>query len=467
MMSAMPYKNGKLHRLLGDRRGNFGMMTAIMLPVMIAGAGVAIDATNMVLYRSQLQEATDAGALAAATALANQTEQTAAETLGKDFTAGQMANYLAGDSTTATAIKANTKVAITPDGTTPTSTGTETSFTVQVSSSYDMPLNGMTHMLSFFSGTSWDSVTLSTSSTSKSSYETKTASNNASGSTSGGGSSTTTGTNTSKTANALSMYFVLDRSGSMDELTDTVNAEQPTKSQTTTSTYTYSCPTKSKPNKTCTGTTTTTTDVPNYYTKMEALKIAAGKLADQLDKADPNMQYVRTGADSFNNVAQTPTPLAWGTGSTSSGVRSYVSKLTSSGTTDSSGAFKAAYDALSAASETSIQNAKNGATLTKTIVFMTDGNNNVANADTTTRTYCDKARTAGIKVYTIALMAPAQGQALLQYCASTSSAYFDAQNAADLVQAFQEIGAAATGTETSSTTPSTPTNNAGAVRLYQ
>src|SRR5262249_37176564 len=152
-------------------------------------------------------------------------------------------------------------------------------------------------------------VALTTTSTSTGTYTTTTSSTSSGGSSSGGGSSTTTGTNTTKTANALSMYFVLDRSGSMDELTDTVNAEQPTKSQTTTSTYTYSCGTTKKP-KTCTGTTTTTTQVTNYYTKMEALKIAAGKLTTQLNKADPNMQYVRTGADSFNNVAQTPTPLA-------------------------------------------------------------------------------------------------------------------------------------------------------------
>jgi Flp pilus assembly protein TadG len=461
MMSTMNNENGKTRSIFRDRRGNFGIMSAIMMPVMIAGAGVAVDTTNMILYRSQLQESADAGALATATALAKTTGPASdddiakAKQLGKDFTSGQMGNYLTGDADAGSAIKAGTTVDVTP-----TTSGGTTTYTVDVSTSYDMPLNGMTRMLTFYSTEQWNTVTLAAKSTATSSYTPPTSSGNPGGSTPGSGSGTTTGTNTSQTANALSMYFVLDRSGSMDELTDTVNAQQPTKSETTTTSYTYSCPTAKNPKKTCTGSTTTTTQVPNYYTKMEALKIAAGNLTTQLNKADPNMQYVRTGADSFNNLAQTPTPLAWGTAN----VTKYVNALTSTGTTDSSGAFKAGYTALSAASEASIQLAKNGATLTKTIVFMTDGNNNVANADTTTRTYCDKARQAGIKVYTIALMAPEQGQALLKYCATTSSAYFDAQNAADLVNAFQQIGAAATGTDTSADSGSSG-GKLGQVRL--
>jgi hypothetical protein len=71
---------------------------------------------------------------------------------------------------------------------------------------------------------------------------------------------------------------------------------------------------------------------------------------------------------------------------------------------------------------------------------MTDGANNVTGADTKTKLYCDKARTAKIQVYTIAFMAPKQGQALLQYCATTSSDYFKAEDTAQLVAAFKLIG---------------------------
>ncbi len=37
-------------------------------------------------------------------------------------------------------------------------------------------------------------------------------------------------------------------------------------------------------------------------------------------------------------------------------------------------------------------------------------------------------------------MAPSKGQALLQYCASDTSHYYDAQDAAELIAAFKEIG---------------------------
>ena len=80
----------------------------------------------------------------------------------------------------------------------------------------------------------------------------------------------------------------------------------------------------------------------------------------------------------------------------------------------------------------------------KYIVFMTDGDNTTgSDPDGTTRTYCDKAKKAGMQVYTIAFMAPAKGQALLSYCATSSSTYFTPQNAADLLAAFQAIGAQA------------------------
>jgi hypothetical protein len=79
----------------------------------------------------------------------------------------------------------------------------------------------------------------------------------------------------------------------------------------------------------------------------------------------------------------------------------------------------------------------------KYIVFMTDGANNINGADSKTRSYCDKARTAKIKVYAVAFMAPTQGQTLLKYCATTSAEYYAAENMAGLVSAFNEIGKAA------------------------
>jgi len=45
-------------------------------------------------------------------------------------------------------------------------------------------------------------------------------------------------------------------------------------------------------------------------------------------------------------------------------------------------------------------------------------------------------------------MAPSRGQSLLKYCATDLSHYFDANDAAELVAAFKEIGEKATETMT-------------------
>jgi Flp pilus assembly protein TadG/uncharacterized protein YegL len=387
-MSTADRKDNIFRRLLADGAGNFAITTAVMLPIALAGGGVAMDVTNLMFSKSQLQGATDAAALATATALKMGTTDTdGAQKLAADFVSGQMANYLTKDQIDSGVVRSGTTVNVT--ATTNSNGGKD--FSVAVNASYPVAVNGLTHLLG------WNTVTLGASSTS----------------TSGNGSTTV------KNLTALSMYLVLDRSGSMDEATATVNASQPT-------------------TQTCSKGTCTTS--PNYYTKMEALKIAVGKLTAQLNKVDPNMQYVRTGAISYNNNAQAPTNLAWGT----SGVTSYVNALTATGTTNSGGAFQTAYNALSNASEDAAQKAKNGQVPTKYIVFMTDGENNVSGADTLTKQYCDLARTKNIKVYTIAVMAPQQGQDLLKYCATSTATYFDVENAADFIAAFQMIAATAT-----------------------
>ncbi len=58
-------------RLLRDRGGNFAMVTAVIIPVILMAAGVAIDLTKTVLAKAELQDASDAAVLAAAAALAN------------------------------------------------------------------------------------------------------------------------------------------------------------------------------------------------------------------------------------------------------------------------------------------------------------------------------------------------------------------------------------------------------------
>ncbi|PDT03016.1 pilus assembly protein TadG [Rhizobium chutanense] len=392
-----------LRRMSSDRGGNFGLMTAIMMPILLGVAGMAIQVGDMLLSKQQLQEAADSAALATATALANGTVQTSqAEAFARNYVAGQMANYLQSgvDIKNATGVNVQT-----------TTSGKSTSYQVTVSPGYDLTVNPLMQAVGF------TTQHLSTSSTSV------------------GGHSETQG--------SISMFLALDKSGSMGDPTATVDVDNPTEP------FTYDCnPHLNKKGKTvydtCTGTRT------HYYTKIEALKIAAGNLFGQLDSADPNAEYVRTGAVSYDLVEYAPSKLAWGT----TAVTSYVNALQSGGGTNSSGAVNTAYTSLTAKNaagndaEDAAHKLKTGQVPKKYIVFMTDGDNNDDSSggrsyDTLTKATCDTAKSKGIEIYTIAFMAPAGGQALLHYCASDDSHYFQAEKMEDLLAAFKAIGAKA------------------------
>lgn len=366
-------------RFLRDRAGNFAMITAAVIPVILMAAGVAIDLTKTVLAKAELQDASDAAVLAAAAALANDGKSVEeAKKIARELFALQMTGTSSivkeGDTTM---IDAAPMINITQTA----ANNTGKSYKVEIDASYSVKYTVFTRLLGHTTGT------LETSSVAESATESK---------------------------SALSMYFVLDRSGSMGEATK--------------STTSYPCPTKKNPNKTCT----------KNLTRIESLKLATDALLTQLDTADPTSTFVRTGGVSYNSSAQAATNLNWGT----SGVLDYVNKLTASGNTNSAPAFTIAYNALmSSTEETAHKNKQgNGQIPSKYIVFMTDGDNNQTNADKTTLEYCNLARTKKIEVYTIAFMAPSRGQALLSACATTANHYFLAESTADLLDAFQSIG---------------------------
>jgi len=395
-------------KLIGDRRGNFGMMAAILVPVLFASGGVAIDMTNMMMAKNQLQDATDAAGLAAASALVNDgltIEQ--AKVLAKDFVKSQMqSSKMSPEELLALeqALSSGTVVDITEQK---ALVGNNKTYTVNVTAKYNLPLNALTRLIG------QETAEIGTVSKSLSSTEAK---------------------------NALSMFLVLDRSGSMGEDTSTINADSPTKPET------YSCGTSRKP-KTC------TRYVDNYIIKIEALKTAAANLLLQLKTADSTSTLVRTGAVSYNNAMQPASSLAWGT----SAVSSYVNALNATGATDSSAAFKTSYNSLMALNPAGAlveekahfdKNAQKNPQ--KFIVFMTDGENNYYNgtqssangdkSDAETLKYCASAKTAGITVYSIAFMAPDRGKALLKACATTAENYFAAEDADQLTAAFKYIG---------------------------
>ncbi len=385
--------------LLADRKGNFGIMAAIVLPIMLATGGVAIDATNLIMAKNHLQDATDSAALAASSALVNKgVSIDEAKALAANYLKTQMYNWNASSSSVeeakliAEAFASNTAVDIKEVK----GLGNNKSYFVEVSTKFPVKLNPLTQIIG--------GKTASVSSRSKTEASTE-------------------------AKNALSMYLVLDQSGSMGDPTATVNADTPTKQEQ------YQCG-----NNTCTRT------VANYYSKIQALKLATKNLLTQLKTADPTTSLVRTGAVSYSSNMKNPTALAWGI----AGVQSYVDALPASGSTDSSGAVARALSDISLAAENKAHKDKNGQVPTKYIVFMTDGDNNYYNnksngnsgdlSDAATRKTCDDARTAGIQVYTIAFMAPNRGQNLLKYCATSADHYFAAENASQLTEAFKYIG---------------------------
>lgn len=382
-----------LSRLWRDRAGNFGITTAVIIPVVAATAGVAIDYNRMVQVRAALQDSADSAVLSAANALAknNNMSDEAALELARKFMKAQFFNVVAdaGKSSTDEQAEEDPLAGAVGNVERETSTSGKT-FDVTLTTQYTMPTNGMTALLG------WKEVTLGVTATARATTESK---------------------------NALSMYLVLDRSGSMAEDTGTINEAAPKE------TVYYSCGTRRNP-RTC------SYEQDNYYTKIEALKLAVSSLTTQLNNADPEVKYVRTAAVSYNASMQSPESFAWGTAKS----LAYVQALTATGGTDSSDAMARAYRDVSDSSEDTAHKNKNGQDPSKFIVFMTDGDNNYSSADTKTKATCDTAKAAGVEIFTVAFMAPSKGRALLEYCATSTSHYYDAQDAAELVAAFKEIG---------------------------
>lgn len=373
-------------RLLKDRSGNFGMMTAIMLPVLLGAGGMALDVTNMMISKSQLQDAADAASLAASTALANgqaANEQEARE-LAREFFIGQVANHMGSE--TAEAIGNATDIDVTT-----TTNQNGKGFEVRVGTNYELALTPLMGVLGY------ETTNVGANSVSKS--------------------------GTSNTRSALSMTLVLDESGSM--LADT---------NTQTATW-----------KSCTHYNNSGYNIgwyaPCHIKKIEALESAANLLLDQLDEADPNTEFVRTSAINWSSEVQEASELAWGTSNTRNQV---VKKLSGGGGTESSAPMKKAYEGLTKKNKKSEEHIhsqeKGNDTIQKYIVFMTDGNNNKASSDTATLKTCAAAKEAKITIYSIAFMAPSGGQNLLKACATDIGHYYEAESMQDLLSAFKAIG---------------------------
>ncbi len=395
MMSTWHFIVNGISRLTTDRGGNFAMVTALLLPVTIGAASLAIDVSNATMSKRQLQDAADSAALATASALADGKITTSgASAFAKDFLAGQMANFLS--DTTAL------RNATTATATTSTS-GSATSYSVSVSSNYTLQLSGLAQAAGFKTTTI--------------------------------GASSQTASGTDQTKGALSMELLLDQSGSMAYDTSTCSV--------------YKTKSNGQPSTKC----------KTYVIKIDALKAAAAKLFDALDAADPTHVLVRTGVMSYNNGLLkdyrdkiiSVSPMNWGT----SVGRDYVKTLAAKDGTDATEPMELATTTIKKATDAkdneSVEHAKNKNTnADRYIVLMTDGemtgNSSDWNSgkDQNVRDACKAAKAAGITVFTVAFMAPDKGKSLLKYCASSTSNYFEAETMENLIDDFDSIAQTAT-----------------------
>ena len=277
------FLNKTLGRFVADRTGNIALSFALTCVPLTIGVGAAIDYGRALTQHREMQSALDAALVAAVNAIGEKDDASIK---------AQVANWLAAESSVAGAYSvAADKITVDT---------TKYSVTARVEGGVDttfLRIIGMNRI----------PVSVQV---------------------------TVVGGQDVATQNAFSMYFVLDRSGSMDEDTNT--------------TYSATCYWGGWAYN-CT----------KYYTKMEALKLASADLLGQFVKADPTAKYVRTGAVSYDTIMDPPTPLVWGTTT----VLNYINALMSRNTTNSGEAFQKAYDSLTvtgSSSEEKIHEAKNG-----------------------------------------------------------------------------------------------------------
>nr|WP_320198173.1 TadE/TadG family type IV pilus assembly protein [Agrobacterium sp. rho-13.3]MDX8307689.1 VWA domain-containing protein [Agrobacterium sp. rho-13.3] len=395
--------NTTIRSFLADRRGNFALMTAITLPLLMGFAGAGLELTKAMQVKHDLQNIADSGTLAAATSFRiSEGKKSDAELIT------ETRNFLSNAEFMQAMTEDEKKDILANIGTVATRSDTSKgkSFQIATTVSYNMPLNPLLGLVGA------KSITLSATSTSESSFN--------------------------KGA-AMSMYLVLDRSGSMSFKTDTID-----KSKTSCPNYTASNwgQTQAK-----------VTSSPCYVNKSTSLKTAVSYLVDTLNKSDPTYKasglpesdMVRTGAVAYNDASFSAQTLDWGTKK----ANTYVQAIPQfpEGGTNANAALNVAYDALkqSNTTESKAQAEKKNSSFQRYIVLMTDGEMTGASAawnatiDAQVRATCTKAKADDIRIFTIAFMAPDKGKSLLQACATSAENYYAPENMEQIVAAFGDI----------------------------
>ncbi len=465
----LPTAARKLKSLKNCEKGNFALLTAVLSPVVLVAGSLSLDVANMAALKGSLQAASDSVSLTVATRIANGALSVDdAETFGNNLLKAQMSNVE--DRFINMVVTPSVNVVENSNG------SSQTSWDVQIGGSASQD----TTPLATFFGKSQMTVSAYSTATTATEEEIGAFSmavvvdvSGSMGSNIGGStsdvesalsvSSSQAGVIVSYIGTVMNTYgltedditYILQNyttsdcnnfyygNGDKNAFLQAIN--KPT-SDSYYQAYLYCAyPTYAA---TYYGTTATalianlSTVVESSPTsKIEALKSAAASLFAQFDEADPSQQYVRTGIISYSSSIQGYRDMEWGTSSATS----FATTFTANGGTASTDAVKWGYDQLKTSNSTEATEHmnKNGQSPERFILFMTDGNNNYSSDDTSTKSYCDQAKADGIIIYSVAFAAPAGGQALLEYCASspTSDYYFEPETASELIAAFTNIGA--------------------------
>ncbi len=385
----------KVRRLARDVRGNFGILAALLIPVILAAVATSMDISKLLSDKGRLSSALDAASLATASALTNgDITMAQAQDFATRIASGQISSTMS--DAQVKELKASLVATVTSQG-----SGSKKDYTVKVTGKF-------TSQLLAFSGF------------------------HAVGNRTVSGSSTAT--SQAQTATAISLYLVVDESGSMAWPTNTVDNSKP-----------YGC--EMYPQDRWGSWDDSVYSSPCYLSKIGSLKSAAAGLFDQMDSieaSDSSNLLVRTGVNSFNDKVKSGSPLSWGT----SAARKYILNLPTKpeGGTDMTKAMANSNSTLNAIAEANAQSAKGNTTFKKFIVLMTDGENTGASnqwkpaLDAETLDTCTKARAAGVTIFTVAYMAPSNGEALLKSCAGDIANYYKATDVKSLNKAFAEIG---------------------------
>ncbi len=430
-------------RLLADKRGNFAILTALGLPLLFGAVGAGMETTRVMQVRNDMQIALDSAVLAAAThARLDEGRKSDAEYAAEvkkvveEASGGQLDNGSGngggggngsgsgprhpldpgldhgldhglgkgngkgngnGNGNGADKSKPKKDKAEVDATASRNETKKGTSFKISGSLTRQVPLNPLIGFIGV------NTVTITVSSTAESSF--------------------------SKGA-AMSLYLVLDRSGSMAFKTDTLD-----KSRNSCDNYTE----QSWPRVAFT--------TPCYIKKMASLQAAVSYLVDTLNKSDPSYnqsgnpesELIRTGAIAYNSASFSAQKITWGTSAT----KRYVDSIPAvpTGGTNAYPSLTTAFNALRSSNpeERSRHDGEGNKMFQRFIVFMTDGEMTNSSIDGQVRSICSSIKEDGIKIFTVAFMAPDKGKSLLKYCASSPDSYFEPDNMEEIVAAFGEI----------------------------